>query len=244
MESNDSPEITGREGDIGHPRPPFGGISQLKWRTLCKIKSVVWWEHSQNIQLWKQFALVHRNCYAYLASVFPDSDSIYRAQRLQNTNYHKQVHQWRQSDKLVCYIAHSNTNFLNLVKTNFLLNRKRLNQRVLVLSKTISFFFNLKKTLSVESTCLYFSHRLSSIDEYIFHVLFQKMFSSISQSTSVSFMIFVEAVFVNTSYCCDLCGPMTNAVIVAWQIIEIRQWNLYITKQLGTLNSECKGGVQ
>ena len=33
-------------------------------------------------------------------------------------------------------------------------------------------FFYLTKTLSVESSRLYFSHRLSSIDEYIFHVLF------------------------------------------------------------------------
>ena len=36
----------------------------------------------------------------------------------------------------------------------------------------LSFFFYLTKTLSVESTRLYFSHRLSSIGEYIFQVLF------------------------------------------------------------------------
>ena len=28
MESNDSPEIPDREGDIRHPRPPFGGTKQ------------------------------------------------------------------------------------------------------------------------------------------------------------------------------------------------------------------------
>ena len=29
MESNDSPEIPGRGGDIRHPRPPFGGVNTL-----------------------------------------------------------------------------------------------------------------------------------------------------------------------------------------------------------------------
>ena len=27
VESNDSPEIPGRVGDIRHPRPPFGGLA-------------------------------------------------------------------------------------------------------------------------------------------------------------------------------------------------------------------------
>ena len=51
----------------------------------------------------------------------------------------------------------------------------------------LSFFFYLTKTLSVESAHLYFSHRLSSIDEYIFQDVF---FLHVSTSPAVTRFFF------------------------------------------------------
>ena len=76
-----------------------------------------------------------------ITQCWPASSSIENLFKGSMLTIHKlpqtSTHQWRQSNKLLCYTAHRNTKSLQFSQnTSFLLERKRLSQQVLELSET------------------------------------------------------------------------------------------------------------